>query len=203
MLNFSKHFYLKISIAFIISLIYAIVRYNVFGNVPWDDIPIFITNKAISLTVMILLLFSHYQKKNVLIVRKRLLKAIFTLTSWHVFISFVLLSPQYFGKFYYNEALNITGYTVTALGIVAYAGILLLNSESLFQKKGANFTISEPHKRSIRKLIPIFIAGHLLLMGAKGWITPEKWHDYLFPISLISFVILLIYIIKMWKFRKQ
>jgi hypothetical protein len=201
-LNLAKDFYKKIIIIYIISLIYAIVRYNVFGNVPWNDVPIFITNKAVALTVMILLLFSHYQKENVLVVRKRLLKVIFALTSWHVFISFVLLSPHYYGKFYYNDVLSITGYAVVTFGIVAYTGILSLNSENLLKNRIANFTISESYKKIIRKLIPIFIAGHLLFMGAKGWITPEKWYGYLFPISLISFILLLIYILKMWKFRK-
>ena len=202
-MDFSKHFYRKISLTFIISLIYAIIRYNYFGNVPWQDVPIFITNKAVSLTVTILLFVSLFQKNDILPIRKRLMKVIFAFISWHVFISFVLLSPEYFVKFYSNDILNTTGYAIIAFGVVAYAGILSLNSEVFVQKKISNFSISENCKKNIRKLIPIFIAGHLFLMGAKGWITPTKWYGYLFPISLISFVLLILYIIKLWKLRKQ
>ena len=34
----------------------------------------------------------------------------------------------------------------------------------------------------------IFIIIHLFFMGYSGWVTPEKWHGGMPPISLIAFV---------------
>ena len=64
--------------------------YNVFGNVEWDEIPLFITNKAISITIIFLLLFS-IQKNSSSSTKKKIWKIIFILSSIHVFISFRLL----------------------------------------------------------------------------------------------------------------
>ena len=57
-MNLSKNINLKIFATFIVSLIYAIIRYNVFGNIPWVEVPLFVTNKAISLTVIFILVIS-------------------------------------------------------------------------------------------------------------------------------------------------
>lgn len=38
---------------------YAVLRYNVFGPVPWADVPIFIFNKGISLASLFLLALTY------------------------------------------------------------------------------------------------------------------------------------------------
>ena len=39
----------------LVCICYAIVRYNIAGDVPWRDLPIFVLNKGISLASLVLL----------------------------------------------------------------------------------------------------------------------------------------------------
>lgn len=48
-----------VSIVALFSLGYAILRYNIFGSVPWKEIPLYIMNKAISFTAIILFTISY------------------------------------------------------------------------------------------------------------------------------------------------
>ena len=38
----------------------------------------------------------------------------------------------------------------------------------------------------------ILVAVHLVVLGLKGWLTPEKWPAGLIPISLVAFVVAVI-----------
>ena len=192
-MNLENYTKLKILLIFIISFLYAIIRYNVFGNVEWDEIPLFITNKAISITIIFLLLFS-IQKNSSSSTKKKIWKIIFILSSIHVFISFRLLGPEYYPKFYTTNELNLYGYLTLLFGIVAFLGIIILNSDGLLPTEKDKLIIPEQIKNAISKIIPYTIAVHLFVMGFRGWITPLDWHGYLVPISLIGFIGIIIFI---------
>ena len=192
----SKNIYVNLFLTFLISISYAVVRYNIFGNVPWEDLPLFITNKAIALTVVLLLFLSVIAKKAFMPTKKIFWKIIFILTSIHVFISFYLLGPEHFKKFYSVNELNLIGYLTLFFGISAFVGIIILNSEKLLPTKDGNLSVPESIKKIIRAIIPFLIIAHLFTMGLKGWLTPNNWHGYLIPISLIAFLVMLIYIIR-------
>jgi len=179
--------YIKIIGIFIFSLIYAILRYNLLGNVAFEEIPLFITNKAIAITIIFLLLFS-IQKKTKKWVMGKLIKIIFILTTIHVFISFRLLGPEHYKKFYFENELNLFGYSTI------FFGILILNSDNKLPTEKGKLKIPNYFRNIIRKLIPIFIALHLFSVGILGWISPKNWPGYLIPISLIAFVILSFYL---------
>lgn len=198
-MDLSKNFYLKIFITFVISLVYAIVRYNIFGNVPWEELPLYITNKAISLTAIILLLFSVIHKANTKQTKQNIWKIIFILTLIHVFISFRLFGPESYQKFYFENDLNLVGYLTLFWGITAFLGFLILNSGKLLPEDDSKLTIPNSLKKEIRKWIPFLITGHLIAMGFNGWISPSSWPGYLIPMSLIAFIIVVLYIIKMRK----
>ncbi len=190
-----KNINIKILLTFTFSLCYAILRYNVFGNVPWAEIPLFVTNKAISLTSVFLLLFT-LDIKNSKATRERLWKIIFVLTSIHVFISFRLLGPEYYSKFYTQNNLNIIGYATLFGGILAFTGILILNSDGKLPTENGKLTLSHSLKKWIRIAIPLLIALHVFSMGIKGWTTPYNWFGYMLPISLIGFVVITVFIVK-------
>jgi DMSO/TMAO reductase YedYZ heme-binding membrane subunit len=38
----------------------------------------------------------------------------------------------------------------------------------------------------------VLVVGHLVTLGLKGWLTPEKWPAGLVPISLIALVVALV-----------
>jgi hypothetical protein len=47
-----------IIITTILSIAYAILRYHIFGEVPWKDLPLYVLNKGISLSSLVLLTFN-------------------------------------------------------------------------------------------------------------------------------------------------
>jgi hypothetical protein len=195
-MDLSKNFYLKIVFVFVISLAYAIIRYNVFGNVPWDELPLYITNKAISLSAILLLFFSVIQKKARKQTSKNIWKIIFIFTLIHIFISFRLFGPEHYQKFYFENALNLVGYITLFFGITAFSGFLILNSDNLLLVNKSKLTIPTSLKKRSRKLIPYLLAGHLIAMGINGWISPNSWPGFFVPISLIAFVFIVIYMVK-------
>lgn len=197
-MTLSNNLNFKIFIVSIVSFGYAVLRYNIFGNVPWEEMPLYITNKAISLTVIFLLLFSIL-KTNPKETKKKLWKIIFILTSIHVFLSFRLLGPEHYKKFYLDNELNLIGYLTICFGLVAFIGLLILNSDNLLPTENGKLIISDSIKILVRTLIPLSIAGHLFAMGFLGWISPNYWPGYLIPISLIAFVIIVVYIKHLFK----
>ena len=50
-----KRILTEIVIILVLSMTYAVLRYNILGTVPLKDIPLFILNKAVSLSSLILL----------------------------------------------------------------------------------------------------------------------------------------------------
>lgn len=198
-MNLSKNFHLKIFITFLIALSYAIIRYNIFGNVPWQDFPLFITNKAFSLSIILMLLFTVNQKEQDEPTTENIWKTIFIFTSIHVLISFRLLGFEHYQKLYTENVLNLVGYFTLFFGITGFVGLLILNSDNLLPTTNGKLVITNIAKKNIGKLLPFLISGHLISMGFKGWFTPNKWPGYLLPITLIAFVMVVIYIIKIRK----
>ena len=47
-----------IAITFVLSMLYAVLRYHILGPVPWKDFPFFILNKGISLAAFVLITFN-------------------------------------------------------------------------------------------------------------------------------------------------
>ncbi len=171
------------------------MRYNIFGNVPWEELPIYVFNKALSLTVVFLILISVLKRKRLPINAKKLWKIIFVLTVIHVFISFRLLGTEYYPKFYFNSEMNLIGYLTISFGITAFIGLIILNSDNLLPTEDGKLIITNFVKKIVKTLIPILIGGHLLSMGIAGWIKPFNWFGYLAPISLIAFVVIIVFML--------
>lgn len=195
-MNIFRSPHLRTFFTFIILLMYAVLRYNIFGHIPWKDVPLFIVNKAISLTTVFLLFSTTSRKEKVKERRKELWKTIFILTSIHVFISFKLLDPEYFRNFYSADTLNLFGYLSISFGILAFIGIIVLNGNKILPTKNGNFTKINHVRRIVQKIIPILIMGHLITIGVRGWLSPYTWHGYLFPISLIAFLLMVGYMLR-------
>ncbi len=188
----SQKSYAIIFFTFAISFSYAVLRYHIFGNVPLVELPLYVFNKALSLTIVILLLFTVVRNET-LLTSKILWKNIFILSAIHVFISFRLLGLEHYPKFYFNTELNLVGYITLSFGIATFISLIILNSDNLLPTEEGKLVVPELIKKIVRNLIPIFIAGHLFSMGIMGWIKPFNWFGYMAPISLIAFVIIIIY----------
>ena len=99
-----------ILITCLLSLSYTVMRYHILGPVPWKDFPFFILNKGIALSAFILLTFNfsfgplHNLGVNLpeswLNARKALGMTAFLLVLIHALMSFMIFTPNIFGKFF-------------------------------------------------------------------------------------------------------
>lgn len=179
---------------------YAVLRYNIFGTVPLKDIPLFILNKAVSLSSLILLTtsFSIGPMKNLglkislhFINSRHVYGMIgFILTLIHVFMSLILFNPVMYSKFFLeNGSLSFTAGLSMLGGVLSIAILWFYNWSSQHQLKERKLFNQFTTSRKLILTTLFFVAIHLFFMGYKNWITPSTWQGGLPPISLISFVV--------------
>lgn len=168
----------NIIITFIATLLYSIFRYNIFGNVPFTDIPTVIVNKAISFSMMIILLLASlnlfYNKSDDY---SGYLKTFKMFTIIHVLISISLLSQNYYQKLFTNERLTLFGNISTLAGVLSFTYML------------------NKRKEVVNLVVYSLIAIHLFCIGFEGWFNIEKWNGMMPPITLICFLILIVIVV--------
>lgn len=198
-----------ISITLLFSISYSILRYNIIGDIPWKDLSLFILNKGISLSSIVLLSlnFSLGPLKNLgmkipefwLNARKSIGMSGFMLALLHGIFSFVLLNPNYYSSFFLNDGTLSGKGSISLLGgILSFILLWIYNiSFKTFLREDKNF-IKFITSRSFLIYAMLFTGVHLFFMGYSGWMEPSKWQSGLPPISLISFLFFLIsYIINL------
>lgn len=179
-----------IILSFIFSMFYAILRYNVFNEIPWVDLPIFILNKAVALTIILLLFYNQLNKKLTEISRNKLWISMFVLTIFHLILSTVILQPEYFGKFFDSTKLNIVGSLTILFGVLSFLGFFINWIISLNGKLNPAFSFDDLQIIKLKYFVYLFLGVHIFVLGINGWLTPSNWPGYLPPISLISFILL-------------
>lgn len=183
----------------LVSVGYAILRYHIAGNVPWDEFSLFILNKGLCLAGFILLTFNFALgpgnnlglpvPQSWLSARKSFGMTGFLLILIHALISFMLFSSPYYGKFFGSDG-TLTG--VASLSMLAgILGFVFLWAYNLsFQTKLSEDAAFIEFITSRRVLIWALSLGglHLAFMGYAGWMNPGDWHGGLPPVSLVAFV---------------
>lgn len=171
---------IKVLILFILCSIYTLLRYVYFGPVSPENIPLFLANKAISMTSVFALLFAafSYFKRDGLLSRDWGRVALHT-AFLHIVMSFPLINPFYYPVFYGfadSGRMDHVGELVMLFGIIAtYAYYRIARS-----KPGSN----EMH---FYKLVGSgFVAAHIFELGAGGWLKVDGWHGGLPPITLLT-----------------
>ena len=191
-----KSVYRIVSLAAIFSIGYAVLRYNIFGAVPWKDLPFYVLNKAISLTAIILftigssLKFESKSKvqstEKRLDISKKLEVISFLLIKLHVIMSLMLFKSEIFAKFFEdNGTLSLFGGLSMVAGIISFVLLWDIKLNSRSKEKNIYTLLSLPKTLNMAM---VFIIIHLFFMGYSGWITPSKWNGGLPPISLIAFI---------------
>jgi hypothetical protein len=166
---------------FVVSLTYAVVRYMVFGSVPPSQLPVFLSNKAISVTALVMTGLSMVTNGS----RRAALGAIgAALVLLHVVLSLIVLTPAYLGKLFDTRG------TLTAAGewsmlAGAIAGLIMVRL--------ARRPSDEPGSGSLipgaGQWILALTALHVLALGYPSWIDPVHWPGHLPPISMLSFLV--------------
>ena len=185
------------------SLAYAVVRYHIAGDVSWKELPFFIMNKAISLAGFILLSFNFAfgpakkwglpLPKSWLDARKTLGMVGFILILIHLFMSFMLFSQSYYGKFFGPDGTLTFSTSMSMLaGILGFIALCIYNlSFQTFLKEDKAF-MKFITSRTTMLIAFLFGAIHLFFMGYKGWLNPSGWNGGMPPITMVAIVFFLI-----------
>lgn len=164
------------------SALYASARYQVFGTAPWSDWPMYTLNKVFALAALVLLV--------VAVARRRfgqgqpiapVMAAAGALFALHGVISLALLSPAYYGKFYFEGKLTALAGVAIVLGIIAAAA--LAAGARPAPGRGAG------EKAGRLALLAFAVGLHAALPGLASWLAPSAWPGMMPPITLVSFVL--------------
>lgn len=166
---------------------YAVVRYNVFKGVPWEQLPVYVSNKAIALVGLLLLGLSRVvQDKGR---RKGLGLAGAGFVAVHVLMSLMLAGPEYFPSLY-----NATGKMTGSAALSMLAGALgsgallwLFHSTKVRPAEGQQQRTSLVP--GLGRALLLFTAVHVALIGVDAWVDLDTWPGSLPPITLLSFAI--------------
>ena len=159
--------------------VYAIVRYNVFGDVGADSIPMYISNKAVSFSAVIFLLVASHRLLVADTAGSRFWgTASIHASAVHILMSMALLNDTYFEQIFSADgSMNIWGEASTLAGtLAAYFYFGLIQGSTRREKL-----------RLPKLFASVFVALHLILMGSSGWLKITDWPGGMPPISLLSF----------------
>ncbi|MBX3437676.1 MAG: hypothetical protein KF861_09310 [Planctomycetaceae bacterium] len=177
-----------------VSAVYALIRYTVFGSVSITQIPMYLTNKSTALSGLILLGWSLNARD----VRRRREFGILglNLIVIHVLLSVGLLSPAYFAKFFQPSGLMTWQAEASLLaGVLSLVVLFWLFLASRSQTKPDRTVQPGSLRVGLGRSVLLLAAAHVALMGYVGWFTPGEWPGCLPPITLLAFVSALIFLV--------
>lgn len=157
--------------------LYVVIRYMVFGDVAPEHFPAFLVNKSISLAAVVSLAIAATAFAHGLPDAYRVwIRTFGHLTFLHILLSLALFSEGNYPKFFAAGRLSRIGEWMLLFGVVtAYC----------FWRVGS-IQPQSTWRVPVIGLSCVLLAAHLLVMGFSGWLTVEKWHGGLPPISLLS-----------------
>ncbi len=193
-------------VSFIIIFSYSIIRYNVLKGVPIDQIPLFIFNKAISLTSVIVIgmsfiigPFARFWPKTFvpkLYLRKYLGVLGFGIAALHGIISLLIFNPAYYPRFFTEVGkLTFSGELSMLFGILS---IFIFSSVSVTSLPSIEKDMHPKQWKFVQRLgylAFILVLLHVTVMGWGGWLNPSGWPGGLLPISLIGALVIIFVLI--------
>ena len=186
-----------------VPLTYAVVRYHVLQGVEWSHFPLFIANKAFSLAAVFFIaasyligkisrLFGDDPDRRLILIKFCGLMG-FSLAAIHALMALLIVSPEYYPKFFLaGGRMNLTGELNLLFGVLGLWCLSITAITSLpfmYEAIGADRWY---RGQRMGYLALTMVAGHTVVMGFPGWITPAGWPAYLPPISLVAFTAALI-----------
>lgn len=160
----------------LITLIYAYLRYSVFGKFEPPNIALFIGNKVLIFTAIVLIPFFIKTKDNSF----KLTLNVFIIL--HIISSLYLLRPAIFPNLFNDSAMiNTHGNIIVLFGILA--AVFFFNS---ITKK---FIEISPTLNS--SILFIFVIAHNISIGWNGWFNYQEWNGGMPPISLLTTLIVI------------
>ncbi|MGF1636233.1 MAG: hypothetical protein ACFCUU_04105 [Cyclobacteriaceae bacterium] len=191
--------------SFLLSLAYAIVRYHVFKGIDWSLLPLYTLNKSISITALLLIAISYSISSTSTVVlevneRKVLQKKLgmtgFYFAVVHVFLSLLLSDAKYYPNLFYGDSLLTTELVLvysTGFASIIILTVLWLAGQSIHS------TFMGIHWSKLRNWgywALLLTALHVIIHGSNKWLSPSQWPGYMPPLTLISFVIAMVPLVK-------
>ena len=185
-----------------VSLVYAVVRYHIAGDVAWRHFPLFIFNQATSISAVAFVASAYLIGKvirwhdndrvlRLVVIKFCGLMGVF-LAGIHGLLSLALLNPGYFAK-YFDEVgrLNLQGEVAVSVGVIGLFLLLGPAITTLPMMPKALGGIRWKRNQRLGYAALFFVLIHLVALGLKGWLEPAGWNAGLPPISLLAALIAL------------
>lgn len=185
------------AVVFGLSVVYAVLRYHIAGDVSWSHFPLFILNKATSLAAVMFVACSYlvgrvirwhnHDPRRKLVVVKFCGLMGFSLALIHAFFSVCLLKPSYFAKFFEADGrLTLACELGMATGVVALWALSIPAITSLPMMPKALGGTRWKRTQRMGYLCLVMVVGHMIFLGLEGWLAPETWPSGMPPISLLA-----------------
>jgi len=185
----------------VIVFTYAILRYNIYKGVSWSELPLFISNKAISLSAVVFISLSYligslsrfWPKLFSPLMGSRKFFGLFGfgLAALHGLISLLIFSPSHYPKFFSATGqLNLVGELSMLFGVL---GFFVFSAVALSSIPQVVSSMDQKRWMMVQRLgylglLLVFF--HVFSMGIEGWLKPSGWPGGLLPISLVAAIII-------------
>ncbi len=183
----------------VISVIYATVRYIYFKGVDPSHFPLYILNKAFSISGLSFLALSYVNSKTDLLklgqedLRKKISRFTglmgLSLAGIHTILSLIIFNPGYFPKLFEETTMNLQGELTMLFGALGLY-LFIIPALAVFPADKKSTGMKKWRKRQRTGywgLLAVFF--HVTVMGYKGWLNIEGWPGYLPPITLLAAII--------------
>ena len=151
-------------------LAYAVLRYHLVKSVPWEHFPLYTTNKVFAVVGLAGLVGSRLAAGRER--RQRYGFAGLWCTTVHVLMSLLLMTPNYFGKFY-SKSGQFTWQTELSMAAgVLGVGFLLWLLIATLKTETQKQTSLVP---CLARWTLLATALHLVFMGGAGWLNRDDW----------------------------
>ncbi len=169
---------------------YAAIRYHI-GKELGPTAFLFVFNKALAwwcASVLLLSLLPLDKLKRFSLTKRATGLFGYTVALIHVFVTFYILSPVYYPKFFTLGELNIHGWTSISIGFLS----LFFFSFPLFAT-WKNYTTHQFFK--LGRLGVLLNISHVFSIGFDTWFPADTWPYHLPPITLIFVIQALLIIV--------
>ena len=151
-------------------LAYAVLRYHLVKSLPWEHFPLYTTNKVFAVVGLAGLVGSRLATGRER--RQRYGLAGLWCTTVHLIMSLLLMTPNYFGKFY-SKSGQFTWQTELSMAAgVLGVGFLLWLLIATLKTETQKQTSLVP---CLARWTLLATALHLVFMGGAGWLNRDDW----------------------------
>lgn len=177
------------------ALAYTFVRYAAFKGVPVAQWPLYLVNKAVSLTALSLLAISYLVRSVTWLSPRGAMRtravarycglAGFAMAGVHVTLSLLILTPDYFSDWFVAGKLTFAAELSLLGGVLGFWSLTLPAFATIPRTVPLQPSRWRLYQRMGYVALMLVIV-HLVGMGWRKWFDPGSWPGFLPPITLLG-----------------